>query len=125
MFSKHVSEVPGTEFPAGRLTRVVIGPQCEIKARHMVLGHVTIYPGGSVPLHQHEQEEVYTVIAGEGEITVGGETRPVRPVSMTYIPSNQPHSLVNTGTADLVMLFAYSPAGIVDHWHEELEGKLK
>ena len=125
MQSKHVTEVAGTEFPAGRLTRVVVGPQTEIKAQHMVSGHVTIYPGGSVPLHHHANEEIYTIIEGQGRITVGDETREVGPVSMTYIPPNLPHSLENSGNTNLVMLFVYSPATIVDHWREEMEGTLK
>jgi mannose-6-phosphate isomerase-like protein (cupin superfamily) len=89
------------------------------------MGNVTIFPGGSVPLHHHEQEEVYTVLAGEGMMTIGAEQRPMTAGSSVYIPSGSEHSLANTGTENLIMMFVYAPAGVVDHWAQERNGKLK
>lgn len=118
-------QVQGEVFPAGRLTKVIVSPVSNLKAKNFVMGYVTIYPGGSIPLHAHSQEEVYTVLKGNGQMTVGEETKELSEVSSVYIPPDQPHSLVNRGHSNLVMLFVYAPAGIVDHWAEEREGKLK
>lgn len=54
-----IDEVQGTRFPAGRHTRVIVGPGGPVEAQGFVMGHVTIFPGGSVPVHSHAQEEVY------------------------------------------------------------------
>ena len=60
----NVADIKGMEFPTGRSTRVIVGPNAPLEAAQFVMGHVTIYPGGSVPLHSHQQEEVYYIVAG-------------------------------------------------------------
>jgi mannose-6-phosphate isomerase-like protein (cupin superfamily) len=117
----HLSDVPGTHFPAGRLTRVLAGPGAPVEPDHFVMGHVTIYPGGEVPGHAHSQEEVYFIISGRGTIDLGGERTPVEAGSYVAIPPMQEHALRNTAKEDLVMLFCYAPKGIVEHWQKELE----
>ena len=117
----HLFDVPGTLFPAGRLTRVLAGPGAPAEPDHFVMGHVTIYPGGEVPGHAHSQEEVYFIVSGRGTIDLGGEVTPVGAGSYVAIPPMQEHALRNTAKEDLVMLFCYAPKGVVDHWREELE----
>jgi mannose-6-phosphate isomerase-like protein (cupin superfamily) len=120
----HLNDVPGTLFPAGRLTRVLAGPGAPVEPDHFVMGYVTIYPDGEVPGHAHSQEEVYFIISGRGTIDLGGERTPVAAGSYVAIPPMQEHALRNAGNEDLVMLFCYAPKGVVDHWQKELaEGK--
>lgn len=118
------AEIPGEHFASGRHTRVFVGAQSTLQAEHFVSGLVVIEPGGSVPLHAHEQEEVYYILKGTGEMTVGDETQIFDAVSAIYIPSNVGHSLLNPGTDELHMLFVYAPAGIVEHWQQERTGQL-
>jgi mannose-6-phosphate isomerase-like protein (cupin superfamily) len=117
----HLTDVPGTHFPAGRLTRVLAGPGAPVEPDHFVMGYVTIYPGGEVPGHAHSQEEVYFIISGRGTIELGGGETPVEAGTYALIRPGQEHCLRNTGKEDLTMLFCYAPKGIVDHWREELE----
>lgn len=35
------------------------------------------------------------------------------------------HSLTNTGSENMVMMFVYVPGDIVDHWDGELAGEIK
>ena len=121
----NIKELPGEKFFSGRHTRVFIGPQSPVQAENFVSGFVIIEPGGRVPLHEHEQEEVYYVLKGRGKMTVGEETQTMQAVSAVYIPSNTRHTLSNSGDEELHMLFVYSPAGVVSHWQEEREGHLK
>ena len=121
----NLKELPGEKFPSGRHTRLFVGPQSPIQADNFVSGFVIIEPGGAVPPHEHEQEEVYYVLKGRGEMTVGAETQTMQAVSAVYIPSNTRHTLNNSGDEELHMLFVYSPAGMVSHWQEEREGHLK
>ena len=118
----NVADVGGTEFPAGRRTRVLVGPDAPLEAERFVMGHVTIYPGGSVPLHSHEQEEVYYIAAGEGSIAVDKEVRSVRSGDCIYIRPQKMHMLKNTATENMIMMFCYAPKTVAEHWAEELKG---
>ena len=120
-----ISEIAGNVFPAGRHTRVLVGEGAPITAKGFCMGQVTIFPGGQVPAHEHAQEEVYYVLAGEGEIEIDGETRGIREGEAVYVPSGSSHNLRNPGRRDMTFIFVYSPAGVVDHWKQEMEGKLK
>jgi len=119
-----LKDIEGDKFPAGRWTRVFTGEN-GLPTKNFMMGHVTIFPGGKVPEHEHEQEEVYTVLQGRGEMIIDGERKPIEAVAAVYIPPNVKHSLINTGNEDLVMMFVYSPAGVVDHWKHERQGELK
>ena len=116
-------DIEGEKFPAGRWTRVLTG-EGKIKPEKFMMGFVVIYPGGKVPLHEHENEEVYTVLKGAGEMTIGDSVRSISAVSAVYIPPGLPHSLVNTGREELEMMFVYAPATVVDHWAQERKGEL-
>jgi mannose-6-phosphate isomerase-like protein (cupin superfamily) len=119
-----VEDVTGETFPAGRRTRILIGPG-SVEARNFVMGHVTIFPDGSVPLNQHEQEEVYVILQGSGSMRVGDEEQEVCAGTAVYVSPGVPHQLKNTGPEDLIMMFVYSPAGVVSHWQKEREGDFK
>jgi mannose-6-phosphate isomerase-like protein (cupin superfamily) len=118
-----LADIAGDKFPAGRWTRVITG-EGKITANGFMMGYVVIYPGGKVPMHEHENEEVYTVLKGSGEMHIGSEVQKMEAISSVYVPSGQPHSLVNTGSEDLEMMFVYHPATIVDHWAQERKGEL-
>ena len=119
-----LQDVEGKCFPAGRWTRLVAGPG-GLPANNFVVGHSTQFPGGGIPRHAHVNEEVYVVLSGLVEMTVGDDTQVMEPLTAAYIRSNVPHALRNIADGESVIMFIYSPAGLVDHWQEELEGKLK
>ncbi len=58
----------------------------------MTIGHIKIEEGAVLPEHHHEHEQVTTIIRGELEMTVAGETQSCKPGDMILIPSNTPHS---------------------------------
>lgn len=119
-----LDEIEGMRFPAGRHTRVMVG-EGGLSAKSFCQGYVVIPPGAGVPEHAHPQEEVYLILSGAGEMTVDGETRPVKGVCTIYIPSGISHTLVNSGEDEMVLVFTYAPAGKVGHWEEEMAGRLK
>ena len=86
--------------------------------------HVADPGGGQVPWHNQEQEEVYFVVQGEGEICLGTERRALSTGQAVYIPSRVHHQLTNTGETPLTMIYVYAPAGDVAHWRQELDGTL-
>ncbi|MDR1835106.1 MAG: cupin domain-containing protein, partial [Fusobacteriaceae bacterium] len=103
----------------------IIGENGAINGEYFCQGYVVIYPGGSIPEHSHETVETYTILKGSGKMTVGSESEPITEGETVYIPRNLPHALVNTGPADMHMMFVYAPKMIVDHWAEEMSGGLK
>ena len=119
----NVADIAGMEFPAGRRTRVMVGPGAMLEAANFVMGHVTILPGGSVPIHSHEQEEVYFIVEGQGNIQVAGESRDVRSGDCIYIRPQLEHVLTNAGQTDMVMMFCYSPKTVAAHWAQEMKGE--
>ena len=120
-----LSKVAGRRYPARRLTQNVVGGASPIQASQFALGYVTLDPeGGQVPWHNQEQEEVYFVLEGMGEICLGEERAELTSGQAVYIPSGVFHQLTNTGANPLRMVYCYGPAGDVAHWRQELAGML-
>ncbi len=119
-----LNEIKGMTFPAGRTTRVLTGPDL-LPAKNFTAGYVAIQPKGKVPLHAHSNEEIYIFVRGTGKIEVGSKEEIVEAVSAIYIEPNTEHLLQNIGDDEMIMIFVYSPAGIANHWSEEMAGKLK
>jgi mannose-6-phosphate isomerase-like protein (cupin superfamily) len=120
-----IPEVAPREFPAGRATRIFAGV-AGLPVQQFAAGQSTLYPGGGVPLHRHHNEEVYIILHGSGEMTVGDERITVSPGSAVYLPPGVPHALRNTGGEDLIVMWVYAPATVVDHWAEETrEGRTR
>ncbi len=120
----NIWDIEGTEFPAGRRTRVILGQNGAMKGEQFCQGYVVIYPDGGIPEHEHETVESYTILKGTGEIGVNGEKQMVREGDCVFIPSGQKHSLINIGAEDLHMMFVYSPSVIAEHWGQEKRGEL-
>ena len=120
----NIFDIEGAEFPAGRRTRVILGDNGAIKGDLFCQGYVVIYPGGGVPPHHHETVESYTILEGEGEMTVDGETSSVKRGDVIFVEKNKSHELRNTAQTDMHMMFVYAPKIIVDHWDQEQSGEL-
>jgi quercetin dioxygenase-like cupin family protein len=119
-----LDEVEGMTFPAGRTTRVLTG-QNLLPTKNFTAGYVVIQPKGTIPLHVHSNEEIYILLKGTGKIKLGAKEEIVEAISAIYIEPNAEHFLQNMGEDEMVMIFVYSPAGIANHWSEEMAGKLK
>ena len=125
MIIADLSKISGRTYPARRLTQNVVGGASPIQAKNFSIGHVTLEPrGGQVPWHNQEQEEVYFILEGTGEVCLGTERSEIKAGQAVYIPSKVFHQLTNTGAATMRMLYCYGPAGDVAHWRQELEGTL-
>ena len=125
MIISDLNQIAGRTFPARRLTQNLVNGVAPIQATNFSLGNVTLHPnGGQVPWHNQEQEEVYFIVEGTGEMCLGGERTTVTPGQAIYIPSGVFHQLTNVGDTPLRMIYCYGPAGDVAHWRQELDGTL-
>lgn len=125
MIIADLAEIAGRSYPARRRTQNLVGGISPIQATNFSLGHVTLDPnGGQVPWHNQDQEEIYFIIDGQGEMCMGSEKTVVHAGQAVYIPPRVFHQLTNTGAAPMRMIYCYGPAGDVAHWRQELEGTL-
>jgi len=73
-------------------------------------------PGEGPPDHVHfSQEEVFFVLEGSYELTIGGETRTAVPGTIVFIPRNVVHRFKNVGDTTACMLDWSLPGG-QDHY---------
>jgi len=79
--------------------------------------HLVLPPATTDGLHRHTGvEEVYYVINGAGEASVGSETVPIRKGDAVPLQLNEPHTFRNTGTDDLefMILGIAAQKGVLD-----------
>ena len=125
MIKADLKTIQGRTYPARRRTQNLVGGASPIQAKQFAMGYVTLEPrGGQVPWHCQDQEEVYLVLDGIGEMCLGQEKEPVSSGEAVYIPGRVYHQLTNTGDTPMHMIYCYGPAGDVAHWRQELAGTL-
>ncbi|OQX83609.1 cupin [candidate division KSB1 bacterium 4484_87] len=120
-----LKKIEGRTYPARRRTQNLVGGMSPIQAKSFSMGYVTLEPnGGQVPWHNQEQEEVYFIIEGKGEMCLGEEKMEMTGGQAVFIPPGVFHQLTNIGDEPLKMIYVYGPAGDVAHWRQELDGTL-
>ncbi|HPY31845.1 MAG TPA: cupin domain-containing protein [Verrucomicrobiota bacterium] len=125
MIISDLNQIEGRRYPARRRTQNLVGGAAPIQCQNFSLGHVTLDPrGGQVPWHNQDQEEIYFIIEGTGEMCLGGERQTLTTGQAVYIPPGVFHQLTNLGDTPLRLLYCYGPAGDVAHWRQELDGTL-
>lgn len=120
-----IQQMAGRAYPARRRTRNLVGGVSPVQATNFSMGYVVLEPnGGQVPWHNQEQEEVYFVVEGTGEMCLGEERQTLKSGQAVFIPPTVFHQLTNIGETPLIMIYCYGPAGDVAHWRQELDGTL-
>ena len=71
---------------------------------------VEIQPGGRQHLHSHLPEQIYYILSGSGQMTVGEERSAVRAGDCVFIGSGASHGLENDSGDVLRYFSAASPA---------------
>ena len=81
-----------------------------LKVPTLVSEIVCYEPGQTTASHYHPvQDEIWVVLEGYGEISVGEERLAVEPTSMILIPAGVRHGLTASANSRLVLLFIKSP----------------
>lgn len=76
--------------------------------------------GASVARHHHlETEEIYYILQGSGQMTVGREVRAVAAGDAIFIPRGHTHTLENTGQTPMTLLLVCGPAYSYEDHHME------
>src|SRR5580693_5081746 len=94
---------PGAAIPPDDTSRkLTLADPDDPKARHISVAGGTyslidmlVPPGGGPPPHRHDFEEMFTILAGEIELTFRGEVHRASAGSTVNVPANAPHSFKN------------------------------
>jgi mannose-6-phosphate isomerase-like protein (cupin superfamily) len=125
MIIADLAKIVGRTYPARRRTQNLVGGVSAIQCKNFCMGYVTLEPkGGQVPWHNQEQEEIYFIVNGMGEMCLGEEMQILQNGQAAYIPPGAFHQLTNIGDKPLSLIYCYGPAGDVAHWRQELDGTL-
>ncbi len=91
------ADMPGAEEVT---MRIVIGPEDD--SENMVMRHITVGAGGHTPHHTHDYEHVVRVLEGTGEVIDGkGTHHALTPGLNVFVPPNEKHQFLNTGSVPL------------------------
>lgn len=85
-----VDELPEIELAPGLHSRPLVGLD-------MLASFVRYQPHSVAPLHAHSEEQIFIVLEGELEITVGDVVRLVRAGEAAHIPPWVPHTVRSLG----------------------------
>ena len=76
--------------------------------------------GKRLGLHTDTAEETQYFLSGSGELTLDGETKPVRSGDVIVIEEGRAHDLRNTGSEDLRVLGFFAAPAVEQHWTDEV-----
>lgn len=105
---RNLDEIPGTRIWAGVTARIVQGDR-------ITLAIVELPPGGVVPEHRHDNEQIGFCVSGSLTFRVGDDKREFGPGGTWRILADVPHE-VQAGPEGAVVAEAFSPIrGDWDH----------
>ncbi len=66
-----------------------------------------LHPGSAIGYHLQEEDEVYYILSGTGEMQMNGKTFPVKKGDAILTCPGSSHGLKQTGKSDLAIIIAY------------------
>jgi quercetin dioxygenase-like cupin family protein len=76
----------------------------------LLLGLNCLEPGQVQAAHEHaDQDKFYFVVEGQGDFTVGEDTRQAGPGITVWAPAGVPHGVANRASERLVLLVGIAP----------------
>lgn len=85
---------------------LLVGPGGPIKSDEILAGILVLGPGIEYPVHHHEPEEAYCILAGRGSWKIGDTDWHKKAAGATvYNPAHQPHGMRTDLGAPMVLAF--------------------
>ena len=95
----------GSHEGTGKYELYEIWNKSDFKSNIDFMDKVVIPPNSTVGYHQHgNNEEMYIVLDGEGEMNINGEIRTIKKGDMILNKPNGEHGLVNNSNSDIELL---------------------
>jgi mannose-6-phosphate isomerase-like protein (cupin superfamily) len=106
---QNIARVPSFTTKDGSEIRELLAHRNSCIAKQS-LAEARLPPGASTTPHYHPlTEEIYYLLEGSGQMTIGDETRPVAPGDAIAIPPGAVHTITNTGAGTLKFLCCCAP----------------
>ena len=100
MLVRRVGDVPRNERGNGQISHLLLGLPSDDTPMSITV--VTAAPGSRQSDHVHPvSTQIYVIIAGKGQMTVGDETMEVATGEMVYVPPGASHAIFNGGEMTL------------------------
>lgn len=74
----------------------------------LTAGLAVIHPNEALHPHHHAPSEIYYILEGVGVMTLGAKEYAVQTLDAVFIPGDVRHGIANTGTQDLVFVYAFA-----------------
>ncbi len=101
--SPSVPSAPVTMLGACKVSmQMLLGPQDQCP--NFAMRKFSVAPGGNTPRHQHDYEHEILVLGGRGTAFSAQGVREIVPGDVIFVPPNEMHQFVNTGTENLVFI---------------------
>jgi mannose-6-phosphate isomerase-like protein (cupin superfamily) len=97
------TDVVAAQAAAGRLYHEFL------RVPDLSAGLYVLEAGATDPQSPHTEDELYYVVTGRAQVTVGGETRPVVPGSLVFVAATAPHTFHDIEER-LELLVMFGPA---------------
>jgi quercetin dioxygenase-like cupin family protein len=78
-----------------------------IHTEHNTIAYFKIAKGAELPMHHHMHTQTTTVLSGELQLTLNGETKVYCSNEVCYIKANEPHSAI--AITDCTVLDVFFP----------------
>jgi len=100
-----LEDLPNCHEGSGVLKHVQLFAEQDFKSTLRFFNYTVLPPGTSIGLHKHgNDEEIYVVIEGSGQMTLDGTIHPVRTGSVILNRPFGEHGVENTGDCDMKLL---------------------
>lgn len=73
----------------------------------LTMGLCEIPPGKQLIRHRHQEEELYYILAGEGQMEINRQVSPIKAGMAVFIPGNAEHALVNQSPSPLQFVYVF------------------
>ena len=83
--------------------------QTIVTGEHSQVVVMTLQVGEDIGEETHDGDQILFFVEGEGEAVLEGESSPVRPNDMVFVPAGTLHNFVNTGDDKLRLVTTYAP----------------
>ncbi len=93
-----------------QITSYLLVSKKTCNSKNLSITLVEMEPGGVQHIHSHEPEQMYSILEGQGLMTVNGEQQRVTRGDTIFFESFAEHGLENTGDTILKYLSAASPS---------------
>ncbi|OHB42025.1 MAG: hypothetical protein A2Y13_07775 [Planctomycetes bacterium GWC2_45_44] len=113
MIINHESTAPTIEVTGqfARKLTVLLSPALNPELTSLAAGLSILPPASKSDGHLHSEGEMFYVVSGKGQISVGDEQEDVLPGSAVWGPPHVYHQIINNGKDTLRVLWVLCPPG--------------